>query len=612
MAMAVQPSFEMWATLLLTVAAIVSYATEWAAIELTSIGILVALLLLFHFAPLLTGGTPLLDAADLLSGFSSPALIAVSALLVIGQAMVSTGALEGIARFLVWISRGSYQRALVFSLGYVTGSSAFLNNTPIVVIFMPILRSIAERFGRTASAVMMPLSFAAILGGMLTLIGTSTNLLVSGELARLGQRPFDFFDFTVPGLILVLAGGIYVVVLPALLPQRDESEGLVTADGKQFIAEIDVAPDSSLVGETSRGGLFPGLAEVTVRLIQRGGQTILPPFENVVLAPGDVLIVAATRRVLTDILAKNPGHLLRMSEAAAADPGVAATQPSELVLAEAMIKPASRMIGQTLELTNFPARSQCNVLGIQRRARMLRTRLHELRLEPGDVLLLVGRQSAIERLRADPDVLLMEWSASEMPLVSKAPLAAAIFAMVVVPAALDLLPIVITALLGVFALVATGCLNIRQAARAVDRQIVLIIAAALALGSALEATGGAAYLAGLVLRLMEGAPPSAVLSVLFLIVAALTNVLTNNAAAVLFTPVAVNVAASLEADVFPFALAVAFGASCSFATPIGYQTNLLVMGAGHYRFMDYVLAGLPLLLIVWLAFSLFVPWYYGV
>jgi di/tricarboxylate transporter len=609
--MAVQPGFEMWATLLLTAAAIVTYAAEWVSIELTSIGILVALLLLFYLAPGMTGGEPLLSAADLLSGFSSPALIAVSALLVIGQAMVSTGALEGIARFLVWVSRGSFQRALVFSLGYVTASSGFLNNTPIVVIFMPILRSIAERFGRTASAVMMPLSFAAILGGMLTLIGTSTNLLVSGELARLGQRPFEFFDFTVPGLVLALSGGLYVLLLPRLLPQRDEAAGLETADGKQFIAELDVAPGSSLVGETSRGGLFPGLADVTVRLIQRAERTILPPFENVVLAPGDVLIVAATRRVLTDILAKNPGHLLRTSEVGG-DPGVAATQPSELVLAEAMVKPASRMVGQSLELTNFPARSQCTVLGIQRRARMLRTRLHELRLEPGDVLLLVGRQAAMERLRADPDVLLMEWSASEMPLVAKAPLAAAIFAVVVLPAALDLVPIVVTALLGVFALVATGCLNIRQAARAVDRQIVLIIASALALGSALQATGGAAWLAGLVLWLMEGAPPAAVLSVLFLMVAALTNVLTNNAAAVLFTPIAVNVATKLDADVFPFALAVAFGASCSFATPIGYQTNLLVMGPGHYRFMDFVLAGTPLLFLVWLVFSLFVPWYYGV
>ncbi|HLT02061.1 MAG TPA: SLC13 family permease [Geminicoccaceae bacterium] len=609
--MAVEPSFEMWATLVLTVVAIVAYASERISVELASIGILVALLLLFHFTPLLTGGEALLGPDEVLGGFSSPALIAVSALLVVGQAMVSTGALEGIARFLVRVSRGSFYRAFGYSLGYVTASSGLLNNTPIVVIFMPILRSIAERYGRSASAVMMPLSFAAILGGMLTLIGTSTNLLVSGELAKLGQPAFDFFDLTVPGLVLATVGGAYVLALPVLIPQRDQPPGSVAADGKQFIAELDVTPDSNLVGETSRGGLFPALADVTVRLIQRDQHMILPPFEDVVLQPGDVLIVAATRKVLTEILAKNPGHLLRTS-GAPSDAAVADTQPSELVLAEAMIKPASRMIGQTLELTNFPARSRCIVLGIQRRARMLRTRLHELRLEPGDVLLLIGRQDAIDQLRADPDVLLMEWSASEMPLVGKAPLAAAIFAAIVLPAAVNLVPIVITALFGVVALVATGCLNVRQAARAVDRQIVLVIASALALGTALEATGGAAYLAMLVLQLMQGASPTAVLSVLFLIVAALTNVLTNNATAVLFTPIAVNVVLGLGTDVFPFALAVTFGASCSFATPIGYQTNLLVMGAGHYQFRDFVTAGLPLVLIVWAAFSLFVPWYYDV
>ncbi len=197
---AVEPSLQMWLTLALTAAAIVVYATELLPVELTSLGILGALLLLFQaLPPVDAAGTPLMGVNDVLRGFSSPALIAVSALLVIGQAMVSTGALEGIAGLLVRLSRGSFHRALAFSLGYVTASSAFLNNTPIVVIFMPILRSIAERFGRPASAVMMPLSFAAILGGMLTLIGTSTNLLVSGELAKLGQRPLGFFDLTVPG-----------------------------------------------------------------------------------------------------------------------------------------------------------------------------------------------------------------------------------------------------------------------------------------------------------------------------------------------------------------------------------------------------------------------------
>jgi di/tricarboxylate transporter len=607
---AVEPTFEMWATLALTGLAILLYASERLPVELVSLGMIAALLLLFHITPMVSGaGEPLLGVSEILSGFSSPALIAVSALLVVGQAMISTGALESVARVLFWLSRGSFRRAVAFSLGGVTGLSGFLNNTPVVVIFIPILRLVAERHNRAPSAVMMPLTFAASLGGMLTLIGTSTNLLVWGELLRLGARPLGFFDLTIPGLVLATVGGLYVMALPALLPQRAQP-GLVVAEGKQFIAEIDVTEGSPLVGEGSRGGLFPGLPNVTVRLIQRGERTILPPFENVVLEPGDVLIVAATRKVLTEMLGKNPGHLLRTS-GIGGGPGMAAAQASEVVLAEAMVRPASRIVGQSLELTNFPARSRCTVIGVQRRARMLRTRLTELRLQPGDVLLMIGRQEDIERLRSDPDVLLMEWSAAEMPIFSRAPLAAAIFAAIVLPAAFDLVPIVITALVGVAALIATGCLNIRQAARAVDRQIVLIIAASLALGVSLEATGGAAYIAGLVLRLMEGAPVAAILSVFFLLVALVTNVLTNNATAVLFTPIAVNLATRLDTDVLPFALAVAFGASCAFATPIGYQTNLLVMGPGQYRFSDFVRAGLPVIFIVWLTFSLFAPWYFG-
>ena len=605
----VEPTLPMWFTLALTAAAIVAYALELLPIELIGLGILGLLLLLFQLAPLLGAGDVALGPGEILNGFASPALIAVCALLVIGEAMVSTGALEGIARLLVWLARGSFHRAMLYSLGYVAASSGFLNNTPIVVIFMPILRSIAERFGRTASAVMMPLSFAAILGGMLTLIGTSTNLLVSGELTRLGEQPLGFFSFTVPGLVLALAGGVYVLLLPMLLPHRDDQSGLAAADGKQFIAELDVGPDSPLIGESARGGMFPSLAEVTVRLVQRGEHAILPPFEGITLQAGDILIVAATRKVLTEMLTKYQGHLLNPPA------GERTPQPRgqrEMLLTEAMVRPGSRIIGQTLEFTNFPARSHCTVLGIQRRARMLRTRLGDVRLEPGDVLLLLGLSDDIERLRGDPDLLVMEWSASAMPLVRKAPLAVAIFAAIVVPAALDLVPIVVTALLGVLALILTGCLNVRQAARAVDRQIVLIIASSLALGTALEATGGAAYVAGLVLQAMDGASSGMILSVLFFLIAMLTNVLTNNAAAVLFTPIAVNLAHQLGADVFPFALAVVFGASCSFATPIGYQTNLLVMGPGHYRFMDFAIAGLPLVILLWLAFSMFVPWYYGV
>ena len=227
------------------------------------------------------------------------------ALLVVGQAMIGTGALESLARLLVWLSSGRFWRAIALGLGGVTAMSGFLNNTPLVVMFIPIMRSIAERYGQSASTVMMPLSFAAILGGMLTLIGTSTNLLVSGELAKLGAQPLQFFDFTIPGLALALVGGAYVLLLPRLLPERDPP-GLVTDQGKQFIAELDIAPGSPMIGDRSQSGLFPKLADVTVRLVQRGERSFLPPFEDVELEEGDILIVAATRKVLTEMLAAKP------------------------------------------------------------------------------------------------------------------------------------------------------------------------------------------------------------------------------------------------------------------------------------------------------------------
>ena len=262
----VDTSIEMWLTLILIGITIAAYASERLPVELTAVGALGALLLMFHLTALLRGGEPVLGLDELLQGFASPALIAVSALLVIGQAMTNSGALEGIARGLITVSGTSYRRALGFSLGGVTGLSGFLNNTPVVIIFLPILRAIADRFGRPAGKVMMPLSFAAILGGMITLIGSSSNLLVSAELAKNGLSPFKFFDFTVPGLVLACAGMGYVLLLPRLLPRRDQPPDLIGADGKQFIAELNITPDSPLITETSRGGLFAGLPEVTVRL----------------------------------------------------------------------------------------------------------------------------------------------------------------------------------------------------------------------------------------------------------------------------------------------------------------------------------------------------------
>ena len=237
--------------------------------------------------------------------------------------------------------------------------------------------------------------------------------------------------------------------------------------------------------------------------------------------------------------------------------------------------------------------------------------MNDIRLEAGDVLLILGPRRRIERLRGNPDVILLEWSARDLPAIEYARRALGIFALVVVAAASGLVPVVVAAVAGAAAMIASGCLNIHQAQRAIDRRVMLLVWAALAMATAMQATGGASYLAHILIATLAGAPTPIVLAAFFLLVAVFTNVLSNNATAVLFTPIAIGIAANLGVDPTAFVFAVVFGANCSFASPIGYQTNLLVMGPGHYRFADYARAGLPLIVLVWLTFSLFAPWYYG-
>ncbi|MDP6884602.1 MAG: SLC13 family permease, partial [Rhodospirillales bacterium] len=450
---------------------------------------------------------------------------------------------------------------------------------------------------------------------MTTLIGSSTNLLVNSALIEMAQPPFSFFQFSVPGLVLAGTGLVYVVfVAPRLLPVRESlADVLLEGRGKQFIAQITLAADSELVGKGAPGGIFPGLADMTVRMVQRGEQPILPPFENYTARPGDVLVVAATRQALTEALGKDRGLLFpdlqdgRVSETDDERPWEAGDQ----MLAEVMVAPASRFIGQTLRQIGFRYRTKCIVLGVQRRSRMFRTRMTEIRLQAGDELLIQGRPDDVGRLKADRDVVLIEWSAQELPALDHAPSASLIFLVAISMAAMGVLPVVVAALGGAVAMVAMGVLNVRQASRAIEPNIVTTIVAALALGISLQETGGAGYLALILSDALHGAAPAVVLSFFFLLVAGLSNLISTKACAVLFTPIAVDLALALGVAPESFAVAVVFAANCSFASPIGYQTNLLVMGPGHYRFTDFCRAGVPLIFLMWIVFSLFAPWYYG-
>jgi len=610
--------WQMWAVFAAIVAAIIAYASEEIPLEATSLALLAGLLLLFQVFPVEgPHSANMLDARSLLAGFADPALIAVLALLVIGQGLFQTGALEGVAQ----LSNANAAQAPVLTLTailiLILVVSSFMNNTPVAVIFIPVVSALAAKASVSSSKMMIPLSYASILGGMTTLIGSSTNLLAAGAAERAGlDGRIGFFDFTIPGLVLAGVGIVYVAgILPRFLPARANLTEEMGTSGKQFIAQLQLGYGHPLVGSKATGGLFANLKNMTVRMVQRGEHPFLPPFEDLVLRPGDTIIIAATRTTLTDALKQEPEifqDLIHQDGGADLEGDDDQRPIRDLMLAETIIAPGSRLIGNNIEQAGFRMETECIVLGVQRRSRMIRSRMSDIRLEAGDVLLIVGARDNVQGLRTSRDLLLLEWSATEIPNLQNARKAQFILAGTVAAAAFGLLPIVVAAIFGAFAMIASGCLNTRQAARAIDRRIFMIVGTALALGTALELTGGAMYVAHQVIVLFEAYGTAVVLSMFFLLVAVMTNLLSNNATAVLFAPIAVSTANQLGVDPMAFVFAVILAANCSFATPMGYQTNLLVMGPGHYTFADFLRAGVPLVILLWLTFSLFAPWYYGV
>jgi len=599
-----------WASLLIVGVTVVFYVLDRFSMEIISVGVIASLLLVFSLPGATTPDGVPITSASILSGFGNPALITIMALLVVGQGLFQTGAVEGPTRALTQ----SYSRAPLFTLlgafGFVFAISAFINNTPVVIMFLPVMSAIAVSMSASPSKLMMPLSFVSIFAGMTTLIGTSTNLLSAEVYERIEGVPLGFFEQTPIGLILAAVGALYVALTSRfLLPVRSGmDEDILTGSGKQFVAQIEVSHDHFLFGKRPVAGMFKDLPNFTVRLIQRGERAILPPFDDVTLQAGDLVIVAATRQALMDVLSSQPTMLeqiWRSGSGALTDDGAS---PRSLVLTEAVVAPGSRMAGRTIEMLGFRRLSRAVVMGIQRRSHMIRTKLDEIRLEAGDTLLLCGPIDALRELRSSRDVILLEWSQTEIPLTGNIVAARLIGLAMVVAAASGVLSILNASVLAAVAMILSGCLNTRQASRALDLRIFLLIGAALAMGAALEQTGAASLVATGIVSLAEPFGPLAVLSVIFLTVAVTTNLISNAATAVLFSPIALAAADQAGAEPLPFILAVIYGANCCFATPIAYQTNLLVMGPGHYKFSDFFRFGGPLVLLLWLTFTIVAPW----
>jgi len=602
------PNMHALAVMIMIVIALALFTRDNIPMETTSLVVLVVLAIGFQIFPYESDGQ-VLAPSDFFAGFGNRALIAVSALMIVGQGLISTGALEPVGRLLARLWRRSPALSLLLTIVLTAFLSAFINNTPIVVLMLPILIGVAVKTGAAPSGSLMSMGFASIVGGMATTIGTSTNLLVVNVAADMGMTRFSMFDFAGPVLVAGFVAILYLWLLaPRMLPKRipPMNRGV----SRVYTAQISLNANSPVVGQTLAEAIARAGEKIKVETIQRGKGVFINPLPDVKLRASDRITTSNTQQNLREYARLLGGTLF------ADDHEVDASHPLSTdgtQISEVAITPASRLNGVPIGKAGLLSRFGLRLLAFNRFEGMEEREspgLDETRLRAGDVLLVQSTLENLAELKQSPDFLILDGSI-KLPKARKAPIALAVITGVVALAALKVMPIEISALFGCLVLILTGCLNWKDAMNALSTQVILIIVSSLALGMALLKTGGADYLANLFVYITFGAPPAVVLASLMMMMGVLTNVVSNNAAAVIGTPIAIGIAQRLGLPLEPFVLAVLFGANLSFATPMAYQTNVLIMNAGGYKFGDFVRVGVPLTIITWLILSGVLIWAYS-
>ncbi len=601
------PNMHALAVMILIVIALVLFARDDIPLETTGLVVLVSLAIGFQLFPFAAEGQRLLPHEFFL-GFGNRALIAVSALMVVGQGLISTGALEPVGRLLARSWRRSPVISLLLTLLITAFLSAFINNTPIVVLMLPIMIGVSVKIGRSSSDALMPMGFASIVGGMATTIGTSTNLLVVNVAADMGMPRFNMFDFAGPVLIAGIVAVLYLWLLaPRLLPHR--APPIERGVSRVYTAQIALNTNSPMAGRSLADALARSGESFKVESIERGKGVFINPLPDVILRAGDRIVTSDSQQNLREYARLLGGTLY--ADKHAVDASHPLTSKGQLI-AEVAITRASRLNGVRIGAAGLMSRFGLRLLAFNRFEGMEQREspgLDDTRLRSGDVLLVQSTRKNLAGLKQIPDFLILDGSIN-LPHARKAPIALAVIFGVVALAATHIMPIEISAILGCLILILTGCLTWKDAMSALSTQVILIIVASLAMGMALLKTGGADYLANLFVYITFGAPPAIVLMSLMLMMGILTNVVSNNAAAVIGTPIAIGIAQRLGLPLEPFVLAVLFGSNLSFSTPMAYQTNVLIMNAGGYKFGDFVRVGVPLTIITWLVLSGVLIWAY--
>lgn len=586
---------EMWQQVFLGIAVLVVFAAfirEWLPPDLTAMTALTILLLAGIIRP-----------GDLRDIFGSPAPLIVACMFILSAALERTGTIEALGHWFEGFAGKSEFRILIVLMLLVAPLSAFVNNTPVVVVFMPIVLSLCRKHDLIASRFLIPLSYAAIVGGTCTIVGTSTNVLATGVAAKSGIH-FTMFEVARLGIFFVIITVVYMATLGRrLLHDRITLSTLFASEeGKEFLTQAIVSDDSPLAGKKLADTPLARMREIRIIEVMRNGVTVRTPLNQIVFESGDQLLFKSRVSGLVDLNATKGIEFAPQAEL-----GLENVRTDSAILMEGILGPQSSLVGKTLKQLNFRQRFGVIVLALHRRGVNLREQFQDVPLAFGDTLLVEGPPEQMNRLFGERDFVNLSKPSQRSFRRSKAPIAVGALILFVGLAAFDVLPVAALAVAAVLLTLITRCIDAQEAYTAIDWRVIFLIFGMLGVGKSMENTGAAEVVASFVSNTTGSAGPWIVLALFYLLAALLTEIMSNNAVALLMTGISIQTALTLNVDPKPFVVAVMFGSSASFITPIGYQTNTYVYGAGGYRFTDFTRTGAPLALILWITASAMIP-----
>ncbi len=568
--------------------------SEKISVDKTAIGIMVVLSL-----------SGILTPKETIAGFANPAVITVGAMFLLSRGLIRTGAVEFVTQMVLRFSSGNTNTTFILILLTVAFASAFINNTPVVVLFIPIVMGLSCECNFSPSRLLIPLSYASILAGTCTLIGTSTNIIVSDLSSAFGFEPLSMFELSVLGIpIAVLGIGFLLFVSPKILPSRTAPVcELDERKEKRYIAELIVPDKSLLIGETDLSDAVESSLGLSVIEIFRNGHIFDPIRNSISLKSGDILLVKGSAEDLVSCLKKQTLALAHGEEEISFSGGL-----KDDLIVELIVPPLSSLLREPLLSTELIYDADIQIIAIRsRRSHYSYRKIQKVKLKIGDIILVRCPRNKLSKIRNSTDFIIIEDIHHALIDKEKARIASGIFAGVVLSATFGLADIMTCSLAGVFLMTLTHCLSLKDAYRSLESDVLLLIIGTIALGFAMQKTGATQLYADTFLSLFDGKSPNVVLVGIILLTSICTHILSNNATAVLLLPIAMSTAASLGVNPKPFIVGICFGASACYATPIGYQTNLLVYGPGGYRFSDYLKLGLPLNVLVIALASLLIP-----